>query len=155
MVGTSKDKKLINILIDFFLVESKSNKGHHFLTKLYILLGDYNIGIALAEDEQKFSSYRAAHQILLDLYNRLKEKSLPVSFELNQRLSVLHSYMLTKKLIKLKLHMKAAINLLSVRNNITMFEEDKVKIMTTITIETQEAELLRSSSQLSIINERL
>ena len=92
MVGTSKDKKLINILTDFFLVESKSNKGHHFLTKLYILLGDYNIGIALAEDEQKFSSYRAAHQILLDLYNGLKEKSLPVSFELNQRLSVLHSY---------------------------------------------------------------
>ena len=36
-----KMKKLINILIDFFLVESKSNKGHHFLTKLYILLGDY------------------------------------------------------------------------------------------------------------------
>ena len=31
-----------------------------------------------------------------------------------------------------------------------MFEEDKVKIMTTITIETQEAGLLRSSSQWSI-----
>ena len=31
-----------------------------------------------------------------------------------------------------------------------MFEEDKVKIMTTITIETQEAELLRSSSQRAI-----
>ena len=43
--------------------------------------------------------------------------------------------------------MKAARNLLSVGNNITMFEEDKVKIMTTITIETQEAGLLRSSSQ--------
>ena len=41
MVGTTKDEKLINTLIDFFLVESKSNKGHHFLTKLYILLGDY------------------------------------------------------------------------------------------------------------------
>ena len=31
-----------------------------------------------------------------------------------------------------------------------MFEEDKVKIMTTITIETQESELLRSSSQRAI-----
>ena len=42
------------------------------------------------------------------------------------------------------------IYLLRVRNNITMFEEDKVKIMTTIRIETQEAELLRSSSQRAI-----
>ena len=42
------------------------------------------------------------------------------------------------------------IYLLRVRNNITMFEEDKVKIMTTITIETQEAGLLRSNSQWSI-----
>ena len=46
--------------------------------------------------------------------------------------------------------MKAARNLLRVGNNITMFEEDKVKIMTTITIETQEAGLLRSSSQWAI-----
>ena len=42
------------------------------------------------------------------------------------------------------------IYLLRVRNNITMFEEDKVKIMTTITIETQEAGLLRSNSQWAI-----
>ena len=42
------------------------------------------------------------------------------------------------------------IYLLRVRNNITMFEEDKVKIMTTIRIETQEAGLLRSNSQWSI-----
>ena len=64
MVGTTKDEKLINILIDFFFVESKSNKGHHFLTKLYILLGDYkqacDISIALAEDEQKFSSIKSS-----------------------------------------------------------------------------------------------
>ena len=41
--------------------------------------------------------------------------------------------------------MEAARNLLRVGNNITMFEEDKVKIMTTISLECQEAGLHKSS----------
>ena len=49
--------------------------------------------------------------------------------QLNHRLSVLHSYKIAKKYIRLKKPMEAARNLLRVGNNITMFEEDKVKIM--------------------------
>ena len=154
MVGQTKDEKLINELIDYFLIESKSNQGHHFLTRLYILLGDYrqacDIAITLANDEQKFSNYKAAHQILLDLYIGLKEKNLPVSYELNHRLGVLHSYLLAKKLFKLKQHMKGARNILRVANNMTMFEEDKVKIMTIAAVECQEAGLGKSSSQWAI-----
>ena len=154
LVGTNKDEKLINEIIDYLLVKTKSKNGHHFLTRLYIMLDDYkqacSIAITLASDEQKFSNYKGAHQILLDLYIGLKDKGLPVSYELNQRLSVLHSYMIAKKMIKLKLAMKAARNLLRVANSITMFEEDKVKIMTTVAIECQEAGLLRSSSQWAI-----
>ena len=154
LVGTNKDEKLINDLIEYLLVKTKSKNGHHFLTRLYIMLGDYkqacDIAITLASDEQKFSNYKGAHQILLDLYIGLKDKGLPVSYELNQRLSVLHSYMIAKKMIKLKLAMKAARNLLRVANSLTMFEEDKVKIMTTVAIECQEAGLYRSSSQWAI-----
>ena len=58
MVGQMKDDNLVNDLIDFFLVESKNPKAHHFLTKLYILLGNFkdacDIAISLALDEQKF-----------------------------------------------------------------------------------------------------
>ena len=154
MVGQIKDDNLINELIDFFLVESKNPKAHHFLTNLYILLGNFkeacDIAISLALDEQKFSKYNDAHQILLDIYINLKEKNLPVSLELNHRLSVLHSYRIAKKFIRLKKPMEAARNLLRVGNNITMFEEDKVKIMTTIALECQEAGLHKSSSQWAI-----
>ena len=154
MVGKNKDENLISELIDFFLVDSKHPKAHHFLTKLYILLGNFkeacDIAISLASDEQKFSKYNEAHQILLDIYINLKEKNLPVSFDLNQRLSVLHSYRIAKKYIRLKKPMEAARNLLRVGNNITMFEEDKVKIMTTIALECQEAGLHKSSSSWAI-----
>ena len=155
MVGRIKDETLINELIDYFLVESKNAKAHHYLTKLYILLDNFKqaceIAITLATDEQKFSKYNEAHQILLDIYINLKDKNLPVSYELNHRLSVLHSYRIAKKLIKLKKPMKAARNLLRVANNITMFEEDKVKIMTTVAIECQEAGL-KSSASLWAVN---
>ena len=154
MVGQIKDDNLINELIDFFLVESKNPKAHHFLTKLYILLGNFkeacDIAISLALDEQKFSKYNEAHQILLDIYISLKDNNLPVSLELNHRLSVLHSYKIAKKYIRLKKPMEAARNLLRVGNNITMFEEDKVKIMTTIALECQEAGLHKSSSSWAI-----
>ena len=154
MVGQVKDENLINELIDFFLVESKNPKAHHFLTKLYILLGNFkeacDIAISLALDEQKFSKYNEAHQILLDIYISLKDKNLPVSLELNHRLSVLHSYRIAKKFIRLKKPMDAARNLLRVANNITMFEEDKVKIMTTVALECQEAGLHKSSSAWAI-----
>ena len=154
MVGQNKDENLISELIDFFLVESKHPKAHHFLTKLYILLGNFkeacDIAISLASDEQKFSKYNEAHQILLDIYINLKEKNLPVSFDLNHRLGVLHSYRIAKRYIRLKKPMEAARNLLRVGNNITMFEEDKVKIMTTISLECQEAGLHKSSSTWAI-----
>ena len=154
MVGQMKDDNLVNDLIDFFLVESKNPKAHHFLTKLYILLGNFkdacDIAISLALDEQKFSKYNEAHQILLDIYISLKDKNLPVSLELNHRLSVLHSYRIAKKFIRLKKPMEAARNLLRVANNITMFEVDKVKIMTTVALECQEAGLHRSSSAWAI-----
>ena len=154
MVGQIKDESLINELIDFFLVESKNPKAHHFLTKLYILLGNFkeacDIAISLALDEQKFSKYNEAHQILLDIYISLKDKNLPVSLELNHRLSVLHSYRIAKKYIRLKKPMEAARNLLRVANNITMFDVDKVKIMTTVALECQEAGLHRSSAAWAI-----
>lgn len=154
MVGKLKNEELINNLIDYFLIESKDNHAHHFLTRLYIILGDFqqacDVAISLASDEQKFSNYKEAHQILLDLYMGLKDKKLPVSYELNHRLSVLHSYLLAKKMIKLRLHMKASRNLLRIANNISMFERDKVKIMTTVTIECNEAGLTKSGSQWAV-----
>jgi WD repeat-containing protein 19 len=87
----------------------------------------------------------------MDLYKSLKERNLPVSNELNHRLAVLHSYILAKKYIVSKLHMKAARNLLRVANNINMFEKDIVNILTTVVIECAEVGLNKSASQYALV----
>jgi len=87
----------------------------------------------------------------LDLYKALKERHLPVANELNHRLSVLHSYILAKKYIISKQHLKAARNLLRVANNITMFEKDIVNILTTVVIECAEVGLNKSASQYALV----
>lgn len=87
----------------------------------------------------------------MDLFKGLKERNLPVSNELNHRLSVLHSYVLAKKYIIRKQHMKAARNLLRVANNLTMFEKDIVNILTTVVIECAEVGLNKSASQYALV----
>ncbi len=47
MVGTVKDNLLINELIDYFLTSSFEN-GPHYLTKLYVLLGNYKQACEIA-----------------------------------------------------------------------------------------------------------
>jgi WD repeat-containing protein 19 len=49
MVGNIKDEKLINDLIEYLLGENIKN-GPHFLTKLYILLGNYSKACEIAID---------------------------------------------------------------------------------------------------------
>lgn len=153
MVGNTKDDTLINELIDH-LLGNQLESGPHFLTRLYVLLGKYKeaceIAISLAGQEQELSNYKNAHAIIVDLYRELKSRFLPVSFDLNHKLSVLHSYTLAKKFIIAKQHLKAARNLLKVANNISMFEKDAVKILTTVVIECTESGLNRSASQFSI-----
>lgn len=87
----------------------------------------------------------------MDLYKALKDRCLPVSNELNHRLSVLHSYILAKKYIISKQHLKAARNLLRVANNITMFEKDVVNILTTVVIECTEGGLNKSASEYALV----
>ena len=64
----------------------------------------------------------------------LKEK-FALIFGLIRRLSVVHSYRMAKRYIRLKNQIKAAWNLLREGTNITMLEENKVKIMTKISLE--------------------
>jgi WD repeat-containing protein 19 len=153
MVGNYKQDSLVNELIDHLLGNNMDNSAH-YLTRLYVLLGKFKeaceIAINLATQEQDLSNYKNAHDIILDLYKELKERSLPVSFDLNHKLSVLHSYTLAKKMIVTKQHMKAARNLLKVANNISMFEKDASKILTTVVIECSESGLNKSASNFAI-----
>lgn len=151
MVGLQNQDQLTNQLIDHLLINNIES-GPHFLIKLYIFLGNFSkaceIGIELSIQEQQLSNYKNAHKILWDLYVLLKEKNLPVSFECNHRLSVLHSYILSKyKLVKFKLNMSAARNFLRIANNIQMFEKHAVGILTNVCLTCHDANLLKSASE--------
>lgn len=149
MIGNSNDTELINQLIDHLLI-SNIESGPHFLIKLYIFLGNFSkaceIGLELSQQEQLLNKYKDAHKILWDLYLLLKEKNLPISYECNHKLSVLHSYVLAKKLIKLKMILPAARNFLRVANNIQMFEKFIVEILINVCLTCNEAKLSKSAS---------
>lgn len=151
MVGLCNEDELTNKLIDHLLINNVES-GPHFLIKLYIFLGNFSkaceIGIELSIQEQQLSNYKNAHKILWDLYMLLKEKNLPVSYDCNHRLAVLHSYMLAKnRLIKSKMFVSAARNFLRVGNNIQMFEKHIVEILTNLVLICNEAKLTKSASE--------
>jgi len=53
-------------------------------------------------------NYKYAHDILLDTFKDIKQGNQRIPFELNQRLLLIHSYQLAKKLVKFGNHMGAA-----------------------------------------------
>lgn len=151
MIGNQNDNSLTSKLIDYLLINNIES-GPHFLIKLYIFQGNYakacEIGVELSHQEQILSNYKSAHKILWDVYLLLKAKNLPVSYECNHRLAVLHSYLLAKnRLIKYKMNLQAARNFLRVANNIQMFEKYIVEILINVCLICNEAKLSKSASE--------
>lgn len=71
----------------------------------------------------------------------MRELRVPLIYELHQKLQIIHSYQIVKKLIKLTMHTEAAMLLDRVCHNIKQFHSNAVNILTTAVIEASRAQL--------------
>ncbi|VDN45255.1 unnamed protein product [Gongylonema pulchrum] len=52
--------------------------------------------VVIASEEQANGSYRIAHQLLFGMYQELLEEGIKVSFDVQNNLMLLHSYLIIK-----------------------------------------------------------
>ena len=113
MVAKVKMDNLTHELVDYLMGETDNiPKEPQWTFKLYRAIG--NVGQAvkiatnIAQQEQELGNYGYAHEILLDTFKDIKASNMRIPYDLNNRLMLLHSYQLTKRLVKMGNHLGAA-----------------------------------------------
>jgi len=71
----------------------------------------------------------------LDTFKELRQSKTRISFNLNNKLMLVHSFILAKRLIKLQDHLGAARLLVRVSNNISQFPSNVANILTSTVAE--------------------
>jgi WD repeat-containing protein 19 len=146
LVARVKTENLVQILITFLTGESNNTpQDPRWLYKLFIALGNLDkaakIAITISSEEQERGNYKAAHTILYETQRDLKEKNLGIPFDLYQRLLVLHSYIIVKRLVKMGEHDTAARMLNRVCKNISQFPAHDATILTSAVLQAMKANL--------------
>ncbi|CAB4063815.1 WDR19 [Lepeophtheirus salmonis] len=107
------DHHLFRQLVDFLLGETDGvPKDAKYLFRLYMARGLYKeagkTAVIIAREEQTRGSYRNAHDVLYNMYTELEARNIPIPSEMRQNLTILHSYLVARKQIKLGDHLSAA-----------------------------------------------
>ncbi|EGR31945.1 WD repeat protein [Ichthyophthirius multifiliis] len=145
LVYRNKSQETLNsTLLDYLLGEVDGQpKDPIYLLKYYDRIGNINalvkIAITIATDDHDQGNYKAAHDRLFETLQKVKEHNVPVPFDLEQKLMIIHSYLLASKYIKSKDDEKeseiAAFLLNRVCKNISQFSTTHtVNILTTAVI---------------------
>jgi WD repeat-containing protein 19 len=126
---------MTHTLVDFLMGETDGvPKDPHYIFHLYMALGNYaqagTTAIIIAKQEQEMGNYKVAHAILLQTHQELESHKLRVPQDVQRMLSLLHSYVIVKKLVKLNDHVAAARMLVRVAKNISKFPSHVVPILT-------------------------
>ena len=125
-VASSKDDRLGTQLIDFLIGNvDGSPRDPKYLFELYMALEKYReaakTAIIVANEEQVNGNYRNAHDVLLAMYQELRQRGLKIPAEMEANLMLLHSYILVRLHVRRNDHLKSARMLVRVANNISKF----------------------------------
>merc|ERR1711988_651853 len=150
VVGEARSEMLTNTLIDFLMGETDGvPKDPKFVFRLYMALGKYPEAVRtaniIAQQEQELGNYKPAHDLLFDTYKDLEAGNTRVPRELYSNLTLLHSYVLVKYLLKMGDHATAARMLLRVSKKISSFPAHVVPILTSTVVECMKAGLKKSA----------
>lgn len=140
MVSKIKNDALTHELVDYLMGETDNiPKEPQWTFKLYRAIGNVKqavkIAINISQQEQELGNYKYAHDVLLDTYKDIKTHNLKIPFDLNNKLMIVHSFQLAKRLVKMGNHVGAARMLVRVSKNISMFPATVVNILTTTVAE--------------------
>ena len=156
MVSKIKIEQLTHELVDYLMGETDNiPKEPTWTFKLYRAIGNVKqavkIAINISQQEQELGNYKYAHDVLLDTYKDIKLHSLKIPFDLNNKLMLIHSFQLAKRLVKMGNHLGAARMLIRVAENISQFPSTTVNILTTTVAECTQAGLKQAAYKQSCI----
>lgn len=150
VAAKAKIEAVTHTLIDYLIGESDGNpKNPQWVFKLYLALGETSqackTALIIAETEQKSGNYKNAHAALLETYTALEAANARIPRDLLRKLTLLHSYLLVKRLVKAENHEAAARMCVRVAHSISSFPAHIVPILTSTVIECQRAGLKKSA----------
>ncbi|RHZ21453.1 hypothetical protein DYB37_000111 [Aphanomyces astaci] len=150
VVGKARNDMLTHTLIDYLMGDTDGiPKDPNYIFRLYMALGNYaqaaKTAIIIARQEQELGNYKVAHDVLVETHRQLQLHKIHVNQDLRNSLTLLHSYVVVKKLVKRGDHMSAAKMLVRVAKNISKFPTHVSNILISAVIECQRAGLKGSS----------
>jgi len=156
VVGRARDDLLTRILTSYLVGETDNvPKDPSYLYKLQLALGNHEgaarTAVFIARNEQDLGKYQVAHSLLFKTCKDLEAAGLRIPQSLWSDLTLLHSYILVKRLVKLGDHYGAALMLLRVARSIHRFQQHVVPILTSAVVECQRAGLKVSAHQYACI----
>jgi WD repeat-containing protein 19 len=154
-VGKVNNEALTNQMVDYLTGEVDNiPKDAIYTLQLYKVLGNIEqavkIAITIATQEQELGNYKSSHQVLFEVFKSLKEEKHPIPYELSQKLMIIHSYNLAKRMMKLNDHVLAARLLCRVANFISLFPKHTVPILTSVVMECARCGLKAAAYQWSL-----
>jgi WD repeat-containing protein 19 len=153
--GRPEREALIRILHDFLTgdIDGKVKDPHHMF-RLHMAIGDYaqaaTTAILIAQQEQAAGNYKVAHSILFETQQDLSQQKIAVPRDMSRQLSLLHSYIISKRLVGRKEHTRAARMLLRVAKNISKFPAHVVPILTSTVVECQRANMKQARASILV-----
>ena len=156
VVGKARSDMLTHSLIDFLMGEADGvPKDPKYIFRLYMALGNYpqaaKTAMIIARQEQQVGNYKIARNTLYETYHELEVRNIKVPLALRKSLLLLHSYLIVKKLIRMKAAADSARMLLRVAQNISQFPSHQVQILTSTVIQCARAGLKKSSHEYASI----
>lgn len=156
MVVRTRNEALINRLVDYLTGEVDGiPKDAIYTLQLYEKLNEVmkavKIAIAISAQEQEAGNYKASHQTLFEIFKNLKNKKLAIPYELSQKLMIVHSYILAKRMMKFGDHPLAARLLCRVSTFASMFPKHAVPILTSAVLECNKVGSKAAAYQWSLV----
>ena len=156
MVGRVKIDPLTHELVDYLMGEKDGiPKEPQHTFKLYRAIGNtkqaIKIAITIANQEQELGNYKYAHDILFETYKDIRQNKLHIPYDLNQKLMILHSYVIGRRLIKNKDHLGGALMLKRVAKNISQFPTHMINILTSTVAECMKAGLKKEAQTWALV----
>ena len=140
MASRAKSDVIFMQLYDFFMGEMDGiPKDPKYIYELNLVMGKLkeaaNTAIIIASEEQEGGNYKAAHDRLFETIRDMRAQKIKVPQLIQNKLMIIHSYVLVKRFVKMGDHFSAAKLLIRVSKNISQFPAHAVQILTSTVIE--------------------
>ena len=140
MAARAKSDVIFMQLYDFFMGEMDGiPKDPKFIYELNLVMGKLkeaaNTAIIIASEEQESGNYKAAHDRLFETIRDMRIQNIKVPQLIQNKLMIVHSYILVKRFVKAQDHYSAAKLLTRVSKNISQFPAHAVQILTSTVVE--------------------